>query len=198
MTPKAGLRRRAWTDGHGLQKVLAAKQEVRQAPKPIAHPPKDVPLVKETCDSFTFESFTEEDAWELGHLLYARLLEFTPQQSTVISIALASSGQILFQTACGPDTTKENENWIERKRNTILRFAGSSWYWHCVWDGDEDRFRKVFSMSIEESSKYAIHGGGVPIRVRGVAGIVAVVCVSGLQQEEDHGVIVEVINDNWH
>ncbi len=52
-------------------------------------------------------------------------------------------------------------------------------------------------MSVEESGRYAICGGGVPIRVAGVAGVVAVVCVSGLTQEEDHGVIVEVVNDNW-
>ncbi|KAH6629689.1 DUF967 domain-containing protein [Boeremia exigua] len=198
MTSQTGLRRRDWADGHGMQKVLEAKKEVGQTPKPIAHPPKDAALVKETCDSFTFESFTEDDAWELGHLLYARLLPLAPQQSTLISISLASSGQVLFQTVCGPNATKDNENWVARKRNTVMRWAGSSWYWHCIWNGDESKFRNLFSMSVEESSKYAIHGGGVPIRVRGVAGIVAVVCVSGLQQEEDHGVIVEVINDNWH
>ncbi|KAJ8114210.1 hypothetical protein OPT61_g3856 [Boeremia exigua] len=197
MTLETGLRRRGWADGYGLQKVLAATQDVGQPHKPIAHPTKDAALVKQTCDSFTFESFTEKDAWELGHLLYARLLPFAPQQSTLISITLASSGQVLFQASCGPGTTKDNENWVARKRNTVLRWAGSSWYWHCFWDGDEDRFRKLFSMSVEESGKYAIHGGGVPVRVRGVAGIVAVVCVSGLMQEEDHGVICEVINDNW-
>lgn len=41
--------------------------------------------------------------------------------------------------------------------------------------------------------EYAIHGGGVPIRVTGVEGVVAVVVVSGLKQDQDHGVIVEVI-----
>lgn len=154
--------------------------------------------MKQTCDSFTFASFTETDAWELGHLLYARLLAFTPQQSTLISITLAGTGQVLFQTVCGPGTMKDNENWVERKRNTVLRWSGSSWYFHCMFEGDEEKFRRLFSMSVEQSSKYAMHGGGVPIKVQGVAGVVAVVCVSGLQQEEDHGVIVEVINDNWH
>lgn len=35
------------------------------------------------------------------------------------------------------------------------------------------------------------------VRVAGAEGIVAVVVVSGLQQHEDHGVIVDVINSNW-
>jgi uncharacterized protein (UPF0303 family) len=52
-------------------------------------------------------------------------------------------------------------------------------------------------MSVEKSSEYAIHGGGVPIQVHGIEGVVAVVCVSGLTQEEDHGVIVDVIREHW-
>lgn len=40
---------------------------------------------------------------------------------------------------------------------------------------------------------YAIHGGGYPIRVRGVDGLVAVVVVSGLKQEDDHQVVAETI-----
>jgi uncharacterized protein (UPF0303 family) len=52
---------------------------------------------------------------------------------------------------------------------------------------------------VEVPSQYAIYGGAVPSRVRGIEGIVAVVVVSGLKQSgrEDHGVIVEVIKENW-
>ncbi|KAJ2968166.1 hypothetical protein NUW58_g10279 [Xylaria curta] len=57
--------------------------------------------------------------------------------------------------------------------------------------------RRKFGMSEDVAGEYAIHGGGVPIRVAGVEGIVAVVVVSGLKQHEDHGVIVDVINSNW-
>lgn len=32
-----------------------------------------------------------------------------------------------------------------------------------------------------------------PIRVRGVEGVVAVVVVSGLKQEQDHGIIVQTV-----
>lgn len=42
---------------------------------------------------------------------------------------------------------------------------------------------------------YAIHGGGFPIRVVNVDQVVGVVVVSGLKQEHDHQVIVEVIED---
>lgn len=50
-------------------------------------------------DSLVLDSFTAEDAWELGHLLYARLLPFAAQKPTLVSISLANSGQVLFQVS---------------------------------------------------------------------------------------------------
>lgn len=55
--------------------------------------------MKESWDSLLFESFTAEDAWELGHLLYARLLPFAAQKPTLVSISLANSGQVIFQVS---------------------------------------------------------------------------------------------------
>jgi uncharacterized protein (UPF0303 family) len=68
---------------------------------------------------------------------------------------------------------------------------------HCKFAGDEEAFRAKYGMDREQAGRYAIHGGAVPIRVRGVEGVVAVVVVSGLKQWEDHGVIVEVIKSYW-
>jgi uncharacterized protein (UPF0303 family) len=39
----------------------------------------------------------------------------------------------------------------------------------------------------------AVHGGGVPVRVKAVEGIVAVIVVSGLKQDQDHQVVVEAL-----
>jgi uncharacterized protein (UPF0303 family) len=39
--------------------------------------------------------------------------------------------------------------------------------------------------------QYAIHGGGVPIYVKGCDVMVAVVVVSGLKQWDDHQVVIE-------
>ncbi|KAI3317572.1 hypothetical protein HD806DRAFT_363351 [Xylariaceae sp. AK1471] len=191
------LRRRDEAPGIGLRAVLAAQAE-GTTKTPIPSPPNDADTVKATCDSFTLQSFTAEDAWELGHLLYARLLPFASAgQPTLISIALAHNQHVLFQAAVGSGTQPDNDVWVQRKRNTVLRFGTSSWFQHCKYSGDEEAFRKKFGLSVEQGGQYAIHGGGVPIRVGGVEGVVAVVVVSGLKQHEDHGVIVDVINSNW-
>lgn len=46
-----------------------------------------------------------------------------------------------------------------------------------------------------DPSTYACHGGGFPVRVKNVEGIVGVIVVSGLKQEDDHGVIVDAIQE---
>ncbi len=61
-----------------------------------------------------------------------------------------------------------------------------------VFENKEKTFAEKYMLG-EKAGQYAIHGGGVPVRVRGVEGIVGVVVVSGLKQHEDHAVVVEGI-----
>jgi uncharacterized protein (UPF0303 family) len=160
-------------------------------------PREQLEVVRESWDNFVLESFTIDDAFELGHLLYARLLPFAAQKPTLISIALANSAQVVFQTTVGSGVVPDNSSWVARKRAAALRFNSSSWALHCKFDGDDRKFADTFCLGPEQAEAYSIHGGAVPIRVRGVEGIVAVVVVSGLKQEQDHGVICDVIRSNW-
>ncbi|KFG82805.1 DUF967 domain protein [Metarhizium anisopliae] len=189
---------RTFEAGLGLEKTLAA---TRSPGRPVAveSPPTDVDhLLKAEVggDGFILTSFTAEDAWELGHLLHARLLPFTPSRPALISISLAN-GSVVYQSATGPGITPDNSVWVARKRATVLRFGVSSWLMGRRFEGDEVAFAAKFGLGPDKSGEYAIHGGGVPIKVRGVEGVVAVVVVSGLKQHEDHGVIAEVIRENW-
>ena len=65
---------------------------------------------------------------------------------------------------------------------------------HKKFGGDEATFAHKFALG-PRAGEYAIHGGGVPVRVEGVEGVVAVVVVSGLKQEEDHMAVVEGMED---
>jgi len=89
----------------------------------------------------------------------------------------------------------DNDVWVQRKTRTVLRFGVSSFYMGAKFGMDEPAFAAKYGLAAEEASRYAIHGGAVPIRVKGVDGVVAVVVVSGLKQEEDHGVVVEVLQE---
>lgn len=65
---------------------------------------------------------------------------------------------------------------------------------HNKMQGDEAAFGRKYALG-ERAGDYAIHGGGWPVRVRGVEGVVAVVVVSGLKQEQDHGIIVQCVGE---
>jgi uncharacterized protein (UPF0303 family) len=63
---------------------------------------------------------------------------------------------------------------------------------HNKFQGGERAFADKYAVN---NADYAIHGGAVPVRVRGVEGVVAVVVVSGLKQDEDHMVAIEGLEE---
>ncbi|KAK7012670.1 DUF336 domain-containing protein [Favolaschia claudopus] len=153
-------------------------------------PPCDLASIAAKDNELVFPSFTADTAWELGNALRSRLLEFpTP---AVVNISLANSGQLLFHTATRSGTQPDNDLWVARKRSTVLRWGNSTWYMHNKYAGNEGAFAAKFMLG-DTAGQYAIHGGGMPIRVKGVEGIVGVIVVSGLKQEWDHQVIVETV-----
>jgi len=156
----------------------------------LSEPSRALDEIVKVEDALTFKSFTAKDAWELGSRLRTRLLEFST--ATVINITLANSNQLLFHTVTHSGTHPDNDSWVARKRATVLRWGHSTWYMHCKYNGNEDAFTAKFLLG-DSAGQYAIHGGGFPIRVSSVEGIVGVIVVSGLKQEQDHQVIVETI-----
>ncbi|OOQ84307.1 DUF967 domain protein [Penicillium brasilianum] len=171
-------------------------------------------IAQETSEDYKFRTFTAETAWTLGTALRTRLLSLPASQRkpALISIALATATSpnpphVLFQCATESGTIPDNENWVRRKRNTVLRFGMSSWAMRmkvlaglsgsASASAVEEAFLKKYALASSSggavADEYAIHGGGYPIRVRGVEGVVAVVVVSGLKQEDDHAVVAETI-----
>ncbi|PNP39807.1 hypothetical protein TGAMA5MH_08326 [Trichoderma gamsii] len=197
--------RRNFAAGFGLEKALEAARS-SSGPVAIQSPPggsspEELQALTDADvggQGFTLSSFTSSDAVELGNLLYARLLPYAKAgRSTLISISNGAGTQTLYQVATGAGVTPDNESWVQRKRTAVLRFGVSSWFLGQKHAGDEKLFAGKFGLGPSEAGQYAIHGGAIPIRVEGVDGVVGVVVVSGLKQHEDHGVIAEVIRENW-
>lgn len=144
--------------------------------------------------SLLFPSLTADTAYQFGTNLYNRLRSCSTTPC-VINITLTNSSQLLYHACSHPGTTPDNATWVARKRATVLRWGCSSWYASKEFGSNEfkanqEDFTAKYTLG-EAASKYAIRGGGVAIRVQGVEGVVAVCVVSGLKQHEDHGVVVE-------
>jgi uncharacterized protein (UPF0303 family) len=110
----------------------------------------------------------------------------------VVNISLVNNNNLLFHTVSRSGVLPDNDLWVARKRKTVQRWGVSSWYMHNKMKGDEEAFSKKYMLG-DSAGQYAIHGGGVPVRVRGVEGVIAVIVVSGLKQHEDHQVVVEAL-----
>lgn len=158
----------------------------------IPMPPRELEEIQIIENSLSFPTFTAHTAWALGSLLRTKLLAFS--KPVVIDISLANNNHCLFHATTHSGTAPDNDSWVARKRSTVLRFGSSTWYMHNKFKGDEAAFATKFALGTR-AGEYAIHGGGFPVRVQGVEGIVAVVVVSGLKQEQDHGIIVQAVQE---
>jgi uncharacterized protein (UPF0303 family) len=135
--------------------------------------------------------FTADDAYSIGTRLRERLRSLS-EKPAVVNITLANGNNLLFHACSRPGVFPDNDLWVARKRKTVLRWGVSSWYMHNKMQGDEKAFADKYMLG-QSAGEYAIHGGGVPVRVKGVEGVVGVVVVSGLKQDEDHQVVVEAL-----
>ncbi|TFK55850.1 DUF336-domain-containing protein [Heliocybe sulcata] len=165
-------------------------------------PPTDLAAITAQEAASVFPHFTAATAWTLGNIIRTKLVSLTAStgRPAVISITLANANQPLFFTAVGSGTLPDNDFWVSRKRKVVLRWGCSTWqYRHKMIaknpKGDPEETLKTFFALGESAGEYAIHGGGFPVKVKGVEGIVGVIVVSGLTMEQDHQVIVESIEE---
>jgi uncharacterized protein (UPF0303 family) len=133
-----------------------------------------------------FDSFGYEDAWRLGSLF----VDTARQRELPIVVDIRYGAQQLFHAAL-PGSSADNDGWVERKRRVVERYGHSSYL-------VGTRFR-ARGTTFEASSRlpedtYAAHGGSFPLRVGGAGtGVIGTVTVSGLPQEVDHALVVEVL-----
>ncbi|OOF98959.1 hypothetical protein ASPCADRAFT_403247 [Aspergillus carbonarius ITEM 5010] len=180
--------------------------------KPLPAASTDLPTLTtlESSPTTLFSTFTSTTAWNLGLALRTRILSLPPTQRKPALISISLTGfaapHVVFQCATEPGTLADNEIWVRRKRNTVLRWGVSSWLMRnkMLSGGVEAKdveaaFVRKFALTSSggggAADDYAIHGGAFPVRVRGVDGVVGVIVVSGLKQEDDHQVIVEVVRE---
>ncbi len=146
----------------------------------------DIELLIKQEQVLQFSSFTEEDAWNLGQLMRAKAVE----RKLPLVMDIRIGPRQLFYTAL-PGTTQDNLEWVRRKVRTVLRFEKASYL-----VGREHEKKNIVFSAIRgiNPMKYALAGGGFPIRIKGV-GVVGCVTVSGVPQRQDHAFVAESLSD---
>ena len=131
-----------------------------------------------------FEHFTNEDAWELGKHLVEKVK--TDGIEMAVNIRKVNGNTIFSYFSEG--TNKMNENWMNRKFNTVLMNESSSFK---QWALNMEKNYSVESMGMDQK-EYVLCGGGFPIKLTN-GEMVAVVLASNLPHEQDHMFLVNGI-----
>lgn len=131
-------------------------------------------------------TFTHDQAWQLG----ARLVELATERDLPVAVDIRKGTQQVFHAA-RPGTTPDNDSWIDRKVRVVYRFGASSYLVGLRARAKGRDFNADHGLAFQE---FSAHGGAFPVRVAGV-GIVGVVTVSGLAQQDDHALVVEALRE---
>ena len=145
---------------------------------------KNLEKIKKQEEKLIFKNFSNEDALEIGLLI----IEAAKKIKKPVAINILKNGQTVFHYAMD-GTSPDQDEWIKRKSNVVLRHHHSSYYMRLY---NEFKNRSYFEFYSVSPYEYAIHGGAFPITTEG-SGVIGVITVSGLAQEEDHDMIVEAI-----
>ncbi|MET0405678.1 MAG: heme-degrading domain-containing protein [Cystobacter sp.] len=137
-------------------------------------------------EELQFERLSHEDVLSLG----LRLLDRVRRDRLPVVIDVTLGGLTVLHCAL-PGSRPDNEDWVRRKRNTVNRFWHSSLYM--------GRYYAAKGTSLTDkphidAAEFVDHGGSFPLRVRDL-GCVGTVTVSGLAQEEDHALVVDLLRE---
>jgi uncharacterized protein (UPF0303 family) len=125
---------------------------------------------------------------ETGIALGMALLDAGRARGLPITVDVTRAGQQIFHAAL-PGTSADNDQWVIRKTAVVYRFGHSSFYMGRSTAARGVPFHERF---LVDPLAYAPHGGSFPIIVAGT-GLVGTVTVSGLPQQDDHALVVEIL-----
>lgn len=126
-----------------------------------------------------FDKFDNQDALVIGQKIIdlIKVRKLKP-----VRIRIVYEGDIVFQYLM---PGKKSVEWLDRKQNTVERYQHSSYY--VFLDQQENHCYD------ENDPHIAICGGGFPIIVNNQ--ICGCIIVSGLRHDEDHQLIIDVLED---
>jgi uncharacterized protein (UPF0303 family) len=136
----------------------------------------------EELASLTLDSFSEAQAVALGLMATERAIA----AELPIVIEIDHLGRLAYRAVL-PGALPDSDDWIQRKRRVVRRYANSTLAIKVKYQERGTTFNESTGLSELE---YAAHGGGLPITVAGV-GVVGAMFASGLPEVDDHRFLVE-------
>ena len=143
-----------------------------------------IEMVMQQEKALQFDSFSNDDAYELGNIIY----KIAKERELPVTIEIRKNTQIVFHAAL-EGTSPDNDMWLQRKYNLVTRMGKSSYRMGLELKEAGKTLEEMCELTVEN---YAAHGGCFPIAIKGT-GIIGTVAVSGLEQSKDHALVIEGI-----
>lgn len=138
-------------------------------------------------EKYEFIKFNSEDALRLGK--YS--IEYAKKNHLEICIDIYAYSKQLFHY-CSDGCTLNNEQFLVKKRNSVLFFGHSTKFLYCKNNGNQEVLSQKYGLN---TTNYTFTPGGFPIKIRD-SGIVGAICVSGLEPEKDHNFVLMLME--WY
>lgn len=133
------------------------------------------------------DNFSNQMALEMG----MAILDLAKDRNQKIAIEIARLNHTIFLHVA--DTLpNDKHNWLIRKANVAKHFEESSLSVKSDLIQGSMTLEKTFGL---DGKDFLAKGGSIPLFVK-VAGMVATITVSGLQDEEDHKIIIDAREGN--
>ena len=145
-----------------------------------------------SSDLLLKEDLINLSTFEIGQaILIGKIaLDFGISRKLPIAIEVRIGDWTVFHASL-PGSSPENDWWMNRKARVVMKTGHSSLYERVLAEENGVDWFAQHGVSEEE---YAIHGGGLPINVKG-KGLVGVLLISGLPQVQDHLLGVEILTE---
>jgi len=145
-------------------------------------------MKEETLRKIELDKFDNRIGFAIG----LAIVNLAKERNQNIAVQVERLNHIIFLYV-DDNLPADKHNWLRRKANVAKHFEESSLsVKHDLING-KMTLEKTFALDEKE---YLAKGGAIPVFVKH-AGMIAVVTVSGLHDEEDHKIIIDALRGEF-
>jgi uncharacterized protein (UPF0303 family) len=139
---------------------------------------------EEIIKKIELDSFSNRIALEMG----LKIIELAKSRNQHIAVEICRLNHTVF-IYVDDNLTVDKHNWIRRKANVAKQFEESSLSVKSELKEGNMTLEETFGLTEKD---FLAKGGSIPIFVKN-AGMIAIITVSGLHDDEDHKIIIDAL-----
>ena len=143
---------------------------------------------QEIMKKIELDKFDNRMAFEMG----SKVIELAKSRNQHIAIEIVRLNQTVFLYV-DDSLPMDKHNWLRRKTNVAKQFEESSLSVKNDLKEGNMTLDKTFGL---DEKDFLAKGGAIPIFVKNV-GMIAIITVSGLHDEEDHNIIIDALKGKY-